>query len=153
MFNINIKKRLKELEIKKQEIEKEKQELLKIKEMLEEETPKIDITNVYSAKINGIKYFVRSSTDQVTAYSPFFGKNVPANHLVLCDIFSDNIVYDKTSTDSIKKLGEDVSLQRIYHEDINLLAYIDYQVPTYVLQQLYYKLNGIDLSSQTLVRK
>lgn len=41
-------------------------------------------------------------------------------------------------------------LSPIYAVDRNILAYTDKMVPMYVLQQLYYKLNNVDVNAKIL---
>ena len=41
----------------------------------------------------------------------------------------------------------------IHEVDRNLLAYINKQVPLYILQQLYYRLNRIDVNAKILKKE
>lgn len=63
MFTTN--KRLKELDVKLDEIKKEKAELLKIKEILEDTTPKIDISNGYVLEKGKIYYLVYKQVKKI----------------------------------------------------------------------------------------
>lgn len=136
-----------ELENLRKEIERQKQELLKIKEILDENSTKIDITNVYMLTLNNVKYFVRINSKKIIAYSPFFEKNIPANNIQLYDIFSNNCIFEKTSLDSFEKIINNIKLKRIWEVNKSLLIYIDKMVPDYVLHQLFCNLNNIDLAS------
>lgn len=142
-----------ELETLRKEIERQKQELLKIKEILDSNSTKIDITDVYMLTLNNVKYFVRINSKKIIAYSPFFEKNIPANNIQLYDIFSNNCILEKTSLDSIDEMLKNIDLQRIWEAKKELLIYVDKMVPDYILHQLFCKLNNLNLSSQTLIRK
>lgn len=43
-----------------------------------------------------------------------------------------------------------LSFFQLYRADKNLLAYTDKKVPLYVIQQLYYKLNNVDVKTYVL---
>ena len=114
---------------------------------MDENSTKIDITNVYMLTLNNVKYFVRINSKKIIAYSPFFEKNIQANNIQLYDIFSNNCIFEKTSFDSIDEMLNNIDLQRIWEVNKSLLIYIDKMVPDYVLHQLFCNLNNIDLAS------
>lgn len=146
-----------------QELEKEKQELLFIKQQLEEVTPKIDISDIYVWEENGIYNIVQLNIQKCHGINPF-GQEVDGYISTLIDVFSNKIVYEKSSTNTIK--SKELIYDRkkvkdsyyayfypVYQADRNLLAYADKKVPLYVLQQLYYRLNHINIKSYGLKEK
>ena len=142
----------------KQDINALKQELEFIKNQLEETSPKIDITNVYVFEKNGIYSFVRLQVEKIEGLwlNTF---QVEGYLSTLTDIFSNQIIFEKCARNHIDKKEIIIdnnqtiswaSIKPIYEIEHNLLAYIDKKVPQYVLQQLYYKLNNIDLNCPIL---
>lgn len=144
---------------KLQRIEREKQELLFIKQQLEDSTPKIDISNVYVWKYYDVYSIVRLDVQPFRGIN-FWGKEVDAYQSTLIDIFSSRIVYQKKSMDTIQqnewvsgttwKDGSFAELLPLHKCDRSILAYADKKVPVYVLQQLYYRLNHVDVKPYML---
>lgn len=157
------KKKLKEIEEMKQELEREKQELLFIKEQLEDSMPKIDISNVYVWEDKGVYSIVKLDIQKIRGVNKFFMMEVDGYGSTLIDVFSNNVIYQKDSMSKIRReeniLGETIGegytayLIPICEVDKNLLAYTDKKVPLYVLQQLYYKLNNVDVNAYTLKKE
>lgn len=165
------KKKLKEIEemkqellFLKQELKREKQELLFIKEQLEDSTPKIDISNVYVWEDKGVYSIVKLDIQKIRGINLFhLGQEVDGYESTLIDIFSNNVIYQKDSMSKIKReeyitgerlgKGHTAYLIPICEVDKNLLAYTDKKVPLYVLQQLYYKLNNVDVNAYTLKKE
>jgi len=154
------KRELQELEEQKKELTREREELLKIKEIMEDKSPKIDITDVYVFEINGISYIVKYYVDRIRGQL-LSGRVTNGYRSTLVDIFTKKIIHQKDSLAKIKRkeavFGGDYKtdlhyayLTPICEKEKSLLAYIDKKVPLYVLQRLYYKLNDVDLSSQLL---
>ena len=152
------KKQEKRIENKLLEIKREKEELLKIKEILEETTPTVDISNVYVWEYNGISYIVRYYVKPIVG-NVLGGAGSIRNGFesTLIDIFSENTIYKKYSTGLIqeRELVKNVDgtysnkharFNYITEIDRRLLAYPDKKVPKYILQQDYYALNNIDIS-------
>lgn len=153
MFGINkIQKQIKKLQ-------EEKEELLRLKEIMEGTSPKIDITYVYVFEENGFNYIVKSCATKIRARL-LNGKGPMADgyESTLVDVLTNKVIYKKTSRSLInktEKIFEDDTFTKFHYayltpiceKEPDLLAYIDKKVPLYVLQRLYYKLNNIDLSS------
>ena len=159
------KKSLKEIEEKISQLKKEKQELLKIKEILEDKTSKIDIKDVYIFSVDGINYIVRLQVDKRPGKN-YFGIPGFGNYSKVIDIFSNKIIYEKFSYKLIEReeyIGDRKNdfylkdnyayLKPIVEVDTDLLAYPNLLVPEYVLINLYYKLNKVDVNSDILTRK
>ena len=136
----------KQLEKIKEEIIKEKKELEEIKKILEDKSEKIDISNTYVFTYGGLSYLVNIEN------------NYP--HYVATDIFSKNIIFEFTTYEMInnQKTVVDMEINKYYNEkdryanitpilelDNNLIKYVDKMVPSYVLQQLLYKLNNLSV--------
>ena len=144
------KKRLEQLEqieTARKQLELEKQELLFIKEQLENSTPKVDVSDMYVWKDKGLCSIVRLDVKKFRGRNwGGIGQEVDGYLSTLTDIFSGNIVYQRSATEIIqrkqyirgKNFGEgyDAYLLPLHEVDNNLLAYIDKKVPLYVLQQL-----------------
>ena len=155
------KKQLKEIEDKLQRIEKEKEELLKIKEMLDDQSPKIDISDLYVWEDKKNYYIVNKKERPITGRC-MGGKGPRCNGMesTLIDIFTNKVIYNKSSVNPIMnheliKVTDDfvfgnqdyyARLYPIYEISKTLLAYPDKKVPLYVLQQFYYELNNIDIT-------
>ena len=158
------KKRLEQLEqieTARKQLELEKQELLFIKEQLENSTPKVDVSDMYVWKDKGLCSIVRLDVKKFRGRNwGGIGQEVDGYLSTLTDIFSGNIVYQRSATEIIqrkqyirgKNFGEgyDAYLLPLHEVDNNLLAYIDKKVPLYVLQQLYYRLNNVDVKEYVL---
>lgn len=157
-----------ELELKKEELEKLKQDLMKeinelsfIKNELNKTQPVIDITNVYIWYDDeiGIYNIVRYDVRPIVAKN-IFDKLANGYESTLVDIFSNNILYHKLSMTRInykESVLDDKSYKThnaylipISKVDKNVLAFVDNKVPLYVLQQLYYKLNKVDVKAYIL---
>lgn len=163
MFDRN--KKEKELESKLSEIKREKEELLKIKELLEDTTPKVDISNVYVWECDGISSIVRYYVKPMVGRA--LGGAGPIRNgfeSTLIDIFSEQSIYKKYSTDLIKEreLVKDLTgrytnkyarFNHILDVDKRLLVYPDKRVPKYILQQDYYLLNNIDITKSKVLEK
>ena len=146
-------------------IEKEKQELLRLKEILENNYPKIDLKDIYVLTIDDINYIVRMQIEDRIGIDYFKNREI-GKYSKLIDIFSNKIVYEKFSYHLIDReeyvgnrkdkfyIKDDyIYLKPIIEVDKNLLAYTDGLVPTYVLINLYHKLNKVDTSSSILAKK
>ena len=164
----SIKKRLKQIEVAKQQLEKEKQELLFIKNQLEETTPKIDISNVYIWEEQEVCSIVKLEIKKLKPNTLEEEKAGTVRYLsTLTDIFTNNIIFKKESTETIKEVqwiikenyeedfvgGYYAFLSPLSESDKNILAYTDKKVPLYILQQLYYRLNKIDISDYILKKE
>ena len=151
------KKRLIEIKEKEEYLEKLKSELLFIKQNLEDMTPKIDISDLYIWSENGLNSIVRLNVKKIHGRSIFGQEDGYESTLV--DIFSNKTIYTKCSVDLITskqwvdksyKEGYYAYLTPLHKFDNNILAYADKKVPLYVLQQLYYKLNNVDINDCVL---
>ena len=156
-----IEKEKQELLLIKEQIEKEKKELQFIKEKLEASTPMVDISDVYVWLYKGEYSIVRLNVEKIRGrLLNGNGPLVDAYCSTLFDIFTNNVIYQKKSIDKIQQkelvnINEPqiAYLSHIKHFDKNLLAYIDKKVPLYVLQQLYYRLNNVDVDAYVLKKK
>jgi len=154
----------KQLEETKEQLKIEKQELLFIKDQLENTTPKVDISNMYVWKDKNLCSIVRLDIQKIHGRS--FGGVGPKTDgylSTLIDIFTNNILYQKSS---IKKIntkqfipgetlyeGYYAYLIPLHEVDKNILAFANKKVPLYVLQQLYYKLNNVDINAYVLKKE
>lgn len=148
--------------IKKQieALELEKKELLFIKQQLEDSTPKINISDIYVWKASGVYSLVKLDIKKIVGRTwGGIGRLTEGYESTLIDIFSNNVVYQKSSIKKISrnefvKDGEYYALLLPLHEvDNNLLAYANKEVPMYVLQQLFYKLNNVDVNAYKLKKQ
>ena len=159
-----LSKREKEIEIKleqiikeKEALQKEKEQLLKIKEMMENTNyvDTIDISNVYVWRKGDVCYFVELKEEKITK-KIHQELELSSYNQTLTDIFSKKIIYE--TSNKIERFFEIEELGVVYRtyltpiceREHNLLIYADKKVPKYVLLQLYYNLNGIDLTEPTL---
>lgn len=166
-YMFRFKKQMKKLEELKQELIKEKNELSFIKNELNKLQPAIDITNVYIwydpyiGTYNIVRYDIRNTIVKDIGYISY--KLTEGYESTLIDIFNNNILYHKLSVSKIK-YNEFVSNDKNHkpHEayliplhkfDKNILAYVDNKVPLYVLQQLYYRLNKVDVKTYALKKE
>jgi len=159
------KKKIKEVEENLKKVKEEKQELLKLKEILENNYPKINISDLYVFSVDGINYIVKMQIVEEIGESKYYGIEVIGHRSTLIDIFSNKIIYEKFSISLIDReeklqnkykffMKDDYGyLTPIIEIEKELLIYADRLVPTYVLWQLYYKLNNIDLNSNLLIKK
>lgn len=161
---IGNKKALRQIQEEREQLELEKQELLFIKEQLEDTSPKVDISNLYIWKDKGIYSIVRLDVSDCRGRAwGGVGKMVDGYQSTLTDIFTNKVIYEKTSVEKInnKEYISGNTLENSYYAyfypihcaDRNLLAYTDKIVPLYVLQQLYYKLNNVDLNAKVLKKE
>lgn len=154
------KKILEEIKEEKRKLEKEKQELLKLQEIMSSSYPKIDITYLYVCEENG-RYHIGKLYEEKIRGRLYGGKGPISNgyEATFVDIFNQNIIFKKGSRDRIGRkvcIFEDDTLRNYHYVHLtpiceiepNLLAYLDKKVPLYVLQNLYYKLNNIDINSK-----
>ena len=160
------KKRLEQLEKIEQarkQLKLEKQELLFIKEQLEDSTPKVDVSNIYVWQHQGLFTIVRLDVEKFRGRNwGGLGDEVTGYLSTLTDIFTNNIVYQRSATEKIQRKqyigGKSIEdgyyayLLPLHECDRNLLAYTNKKIPLYVLQQLYYKLNNVDVKSLVLTR-
>ena len=158
------KKRLEQIEQSRKQLELEKQELLFIKEQLEDSTPKIDVSNIYVWKDKDLWSIVRLDVEKFRGRNwGGIGQEVGGYLSTLTDIFSGNVIYQRSATEIIQRKqyirgktledGYDAYLLPLHEVDKNLLAYTDKKVPLYVLQQLYYKLNNVNVNEYGLTQK
>ena len=151
---------------KLEQIKQEKEELEKIKEILEDTNPKIDISNVYVLEKKGIYYLVYKQVQPIVGRSlSGIGPLSKGYSSKLIDIFDNQIVYEKSSIRELEKKellqeipGDRSTYYYIYIIPIielepNLLVYIDKKVPLYVLIQLYYKLNKVNVNAKVLKKE
>ena len=159
------KKQVREIENNLLEIKREKEELLKIKELLEDTTPKVDISNVYVWECDGISNIVRYYVKPVVGRAlDGVGPIRNGFESILIDIFSEQPIYKKCSTELIKEreLVKDLTgkytnkyarLNHILEVDKRLLVFPDKRVPKYILLQDYYALNNIDITKSKILSK
>ena len=144
-------------------IKKEREELLEIKRMLEDNSKKINITNVFIFKRQGHYDIVELRSEKIQGKSYRSGnKIVNGFHSQLINIFTNVIEYDKSNESPIHREeyvfdrygdGYKAFLTPITIIDKNLLKYVDNMVPLVVLQRLYYKLNNVELTSDVKMLK
>ena len=145
-----------------QKLEKLKEELLFITNNLETTTPKIDISNVYIWEENGLYSIVKLNIENIRGATwNGLGRVKDGYKSTLTDIFTNQIIYTKKSVNLISQEqwimssdentpGHFAYLFPIYKLEPDILAYADKQVPLYALQQLYYKLNNVNLNNKIL---
>lgn len=161
---IKFKTRKKQLEELKESIIKEKRELLNLKEIMENNHPKININHVYVFEEYGKYYIVKYIATKIRAR--LLGGRGPladGYESKLIDIFTNKPVYIKTAKTTIQRketVFENEELTKYHYANVtpiceiepNLLAYLNKEVPLYVLQKIYYRLNNIDISSDLFNR-
>ena len=139
----------------KSKLQKEKQELLRLKRIMENNYPKIDITNVYVFKEYDINHIVKADIKRIL-------KNF--YELEMTDILSGEVVFRKCSKDPNRLIKRKVQVydDKLCHKshfayiypiqakERDLLAFTDNEVPLYVLQKLYYKLNKVNIQNPIL---
>lgn len=157
----NNKKRLQEIENAKKELEYQKQELQFIKDQMTDTSPKVDITCVHVVKKHGIEYLAKLFIESCTGKNGL-GVTVSGYKSTLVDIFSNQVIHEKTSIYHLQREEEVFIDSRNCRESYfitctpicevipELLAYPDKQVPKYVLQQAYYRLNNVNVNSKIL---
>lgn len=151
---------------KLRKIEQEKQKLVRLKEILEDTSPKIDIKNLYIFSIDDINYIVRLEVKQITGKNLLHG-TIDGFETKVIDIFSGKTIYVKSSSNLIERkeyINDKVKNIFHYKEDYaylkpilevnkDLLAYPNMLVPEYVIINLYHQLNDINIDSSILRRK
>lgn len=148
------KRYLNEVQQTLEQIQKEKKELELIKALLTDNSPKIDISNIYTFQMKGIYYIVEKN--KTPQYIPVNSKKVFRYQITLKDIFTNKILYDKIHStrvedNTIQLFSPHVGyytthIHPITSFDKSLLVFADKQVPLCILQQMYYKLNNIDIT-------
>ena len=158
------KKLLKQIQLEKEKLQELKKEIINIQNILEDKSPKIDISNTFVFHIDGIYHFVNKEMIPIIG-NTLTKKNANGYHIILRNIFGENIIYEKFSLQSIDRKEFIDNNNKFYFKDLyayffpihelehSLLTYVDNLVPTYVLQQLYYKVNGINLNAHILKKK
>ena len=156
---LKYKKILQQIQEERRKLSEEKEELLRLKEIMTSSYPKIDISYVYICEENGIYYIGKLYEEKIRGR--LYGGKGPMSEgyeATFVDIFNKNIIFKKSSRKKISRkvcIFEDDTLRNyhyihltpIYEKEPNLLAYLYKQVPTYILQNLYYKLNNININS------
>ena len=164
------KKRLLEVELEQQkaeirrekaEISREKAELQFIKEQLEDTSPKVDITYVHVFQKYGINYLATLYIEPISGTN-WMNQPTKGYHSYLVDIFSNEVLFDQNNINPLHRKetiyanplhsseSYDITCTPICEVVPELLAYPNKQVPAYVLQQVYYKLNSVNVNSKTL---
>ena len=149
------------LEEKKRQLETEKQELLFIKEQLKDSSHKVDISNVYIWQDKDLCSIVRLDIQNIRGKTwGGIGVETDGYLCTLIDIFTNNIVYQRSATNKINRKqlisgetlyeGYYAYLYPLHEVDNNILAFTNKMVPLYVLQQLYYRLNNVDVNAHIL---
>jgi len=142
-----------------EDIQREKEELLEIKRMLEDSSEKVNITNVFLFERRGYYNIVELRSEKISGTTSLSkGRVVEGYHSELIDIFSGVIVYEKSNVSPIQR-EEFISdrygdcykgyLYPITMADKSLLKYLDNMVPKIELQRLFYKLNNVELTTNT----
>ena len=108
----------------------------------------IDISNVYVWRKNHVSYLVELKEEKAIEKSSG-GMEFHGYKVTLTDIFSKKIIYEKFFTVKIGRIEEIIELGVRYTTSLTPI-YADKQVPRYVLLQIYYNLNNIDLTSPAL---
>lgn len=155
------KKYLKEINNQLEQIQKEKEELELIKTLLTDNSPKIDISNLYVLYTNGIHYIVEKKEREIIGTN-IIGITTKGYESMLIDIFTNQAIINQCSIERLEKninfinkqTGDydEGTLTPIINIEHSLLVFIDQKVPLYVLQQLYYKLNNIDITKDSYVK-
>lgn len=129
-------------------IKTEKEELMKIREILTNKDNLINITNVYVFENEGFKYIVDLKETKL-------GTLNNAVKTEFYDVFSKNKLHLELGKyiEQIKNYGINEYSGKVTKIEIvepALLAYPNKLVPSYVLQQIYYQINSIDLNAPVL---
>lgn len=153
------KKILEEIKEERRKLTEEKDELIKLKEIMSNSHPKVDITYLYVCEEKGIYYIGKLYEEKIRG--KLYGGKGPMSdgyEATFVDIFTQKVIFKKSSKERITRkvcIFEDDTLRNYHYIHLtpiceiepNLLAYLDKKVPLYILQFLYYKLNNIDLNS------
>mgnify|MGYP003502473020 CR=1 FL=1 len=95
-------------------------------------------------------------------YQTRFNKKIKGYKTTLINIFDNSIVHQKKSTYELfreENIFDDdnkshpITCYPIYEVEPSLLAYADKKVPMYVLEQIYFRLNNINVNSPNLIKK
>lgn len=89
------------------------------------------------------------------------GEYIEGYSSTLTDIFTNEVIYQKNSANMIERREKKINYKNpsdsyyakffpLFGADKNLLAYTDKKVPLYVIQQLYYRLNNVDVNAPVL---
>ena len=143
------KRILKETASKLEQIENEKKELHLMKKVLEDSSPKVDISNLYVYEENRIYFIVERIDKETIGRAVYYNKAVKCVRTTLIDIFTKKAIYDELN---LVKMTSSY-LKPILSVDHSLLVFPDQKVPFYLLQQLFYKLNNISLEESEYVKK
>ena len=160
------KKLLKKIEIKQKELKEKEEELKEMKEQLlfieqnmKDTSSKIDISNVYVWCYNGIYSLVYINEKKIV------GEDIARTlrdgyKSTVTDVFSGKVIYEKSSIskiespeiifDSFSNMSNYAYIYTLYHFDKDLLAFTDNKVPEYILKQLLFKLNNVDVKKYIL---
>lgn len=123
------------------EIRQEKNELKNIRSLMDEEASLIDITTVYIVEIDNIKYlaYLEKPLSKVCLFK---------------DIFSNEDIWKGIGSNLDEALNRShskpTSVARLKDVEPVVLAYPNNLVPDYVLKQIYYSLNNVDLNNPIL---
>ena len=153
----NRKKKLRKIEQEKQKLLQEKQELLRLKEILENNSPKVNIKDLYIFSVDDINYIVKLEVTKITGKNGY-NMTLSGYESKVIDIFTNKTIYIKSSIDLIKRkelINKDIKnnfyykdnyayLKPIIEENKELLAYPNMLVPEYVLINLYHRINNIN---------
>ncbi|MBE6152082.1 MAG: hypothetical protein E7165_02055 [Firmicutes bacterium] len=156
------KKELKQIQQEKEQLEQIKEQLIFIQQELNDNSPRIDIDNVYVWEAKGIYHFVNLHIHKIQGKTwNGLGPVRTGYHSILTDIFTDRIIHEKESLDLIcekefvksknyKSSNYFAYFYPIYELNHNLLGYADKKVPLYILRQLYFDVNEINMKSKVL---
>lgn len=129
------------------EIKLEKEELNKLRNLMDEEANYIDIKDVYVVQVNNIKYIARLERPHKMLHR-------------FVDVFNYVEVWSQvgsTFDDAVRRhnihYDEPLNYQNIKEIEPALLAYPDNLVPDYVLKQVFYIQNDVDLNSPVLKKE
>ena len=154
------KKQLKKIEEEKMQLLLIKEQLLHIKQYLDDNSPKIDISNVCVLFKDDIYYIVKRYDENITGM--WAGVITEGYKTTFVDVFSNNIVYEwknksQMNQTAIVGAGEfgcthicEIKIFSLENYERGVLAFPDKKVPLYVLEQIYYNINGVDLSAPIL---
>lgn len=159
------KKQLKKIEDEKQRLLLLKEQLSHIKEYLDDNSPRVDISNVCVLFKDDVYYIVKRYDENITGMCASVGRNIQGYKTTFIDIFSNNIVYEwknqrKMNQTALVGVGEfgcthvcEVRIFSLENCERGVLAFPDKKVPLYVLEQIYYNINGVNLSAPILRKK
>ena len=126
------------------EIRQEKNELNKLKDLMDNEAKLIDITTVYIVEIDNIKHLAYLEMPMAKACR-------------FKDIFSNEDVWRGLGSNLDEALdrshSKPTSVARLKEVEPTVLAYPNNLVPDYVLKQIYYSLNNVDLNNPILKKE